>query len=225
MTILEPINCATCGEMFVPSLPKQMFCSTNCRVKSHQAKKREEEKVNATEFEDLKSKPKHTVETSRELNKDWVILDENMSNLSHDKHKLELQKEALILKSEKLLKGNQGLIAALSAAVIVGGITLYGMSNKEPEDKSNNRIEKIILALFLTIAVSGLAFVIGSKFGEQMNEKDVRIVKKVEEITKEVEQIKTKIDAIDIEHAMLKEKIKLVPRYLKETKTEVTIKQ
>lgn len=225
MTILEPINCITCGEMFVPSKPKQVFCSTNCRVKNHQAKKREEEKVNATEFKDLKSKPKHTVETLRELNKDWVILNENMSNLFHDKQKLELQKEALILKSEKLLKGNQGLIAALSAAVLVGGITLYGMSNKEPEDKNNNRIEKLILALFLTLAISGLAYVVGSKFGRDMNEKDVKIVKKVDEIMKEVEQIKIKIDVIDIEHAMLKEKIKLVPRYLKETKTEVTIKE
>jgi hypothetical protein len=210
--------------MFVPSLPKQLFCSTNCRVKSHQAKKREEEKVNATEFQDLKSKPKHTVETSRELNKDWVILNENMSNLSHDKRKLELQKEALILKSEKLLKGNQGLIAALSAAVIMGGIVLYGMSNKDDEKENNNKIERIILALFLTLAVSGLAYVIGSNFGKDMNEKDVKIVKKVDEIMKDVEQVKIKIDAIDIEYTMLKEKIKLVPRYLKETKTEVNVK-
>lgn len=217
MTILEPINCATCGEMFVPSLPKQVFCSTNCRVKNHQAKKREEEKVNATEFEDLKSKPKHTVETSRELNKDWVILNKNMSSLSHDKWKLELQKEALILKSEKLLKGNQGLMAALSAAVFVGSIALYGMSKKDSEEKNDNRIEKIILALVLTIAISGLAYVMGSNFGRDMNEKDARIVKKVDEIMKEVEQVKIKIDAIDIEHTMLKEKIKLVPQYLKET--------
>jgi hypothetical protein len=224
MTILEPINCTTCGEMFVPSKPKQVFCSTNCRVKSHQAKKREEEKVNATEFKDLKSKPKHTVEILRELNKDWVILNENMANLSHDKHKLELQKEALILKSEKILKGNQGLIAALSAAVLVGGVALYGMSNDSGENEKNNKVEKIILALLLTLAISGLAFIIASKFGRDMNEKDSKIMSKVDLIMNDVRDIKNKIDIIDIEYTMLKEKIKLVPRYLKETKIETTVK-
>lgn len=223
MTILEPINCTTCGEMFVPSSLKQVFCSTNCRVKSHQAKKKEEEKVNANEFENLKSKPKHTVETSREVNKDWTILNQNITNLWLDKQKLGLQKEALILKSEKLLRGNQGLMSALSAAVIMGSIALYGISNKDSGEKNDNKIEKIILALVLTLAISGLAYVVGSKFGRDMNEKDVRIMKKVDEVIKEIEQVKIKIDAIDIEHTMLKEKIKLVHRYLKETKTESTI--
>ena len=224
MEVLEPINCITCGEMFVPSKSKQIFCSTNCRVKNHQAKKREEEKNKTTEFENLKSKPKHTVETSRELNRDWVMLDENMSNLSSDKVKLELQKEALILKSEKILTGNQGLIAALSAAVMVGGIVLYGMSSNDDEKENNIKIEKVILALFLTLAISGLAYVIGSKFGKEMNERDTKIVKKVSKIMEEIEEIKIKIDVIDIEHTMLKEKLKLVPRYLKETKVESTTK-
>lgn len=224
MDVLEPINCITCEKLFVPSKSKQVFCSTNCRVKNHQAKIREEEKVKSTEFENLKSKPKHSIETSRELNKDWVMLDENISNISSDKVKLELQKEALILKSEKILTGNQGLIAALSAAVMVGGIVLYGMSSNDDEKENNIKIEKVILALFLTLAISGLAYVIGSKFGKEMNERDTKIVKKVSKIMEEIEEIKIKIDTIDIEHTMLKEKLKLVPRYLKETKVEITTK-
>jgi hypothetical protein len=40
----------------------------------------------------------------------------------------------------------------------------------------------------------------------------------------EIEAIKIKIDVIDIEYTMLKEKLKLVPRYLKETKVESTTK-
>lgn len=224
MDVLEPINCITCEKLFVPSKSKQIFCSTNCRVKNHQAKIREEEKAKSTEFENLKSKPKHTVETSRELNKDWVMLDENISNLSSEKVKLELQKEALILKSEKILTGNQGLIAALSAAVMVGGIVLYGMTDNDDEKENNIKIEKVILALFLTLAISGLAYVIGSKFGREMNEKDTKIVNRVGRIMEEIEVIKIKIDTIDIEHTMLKEKIKSVPRYLKETKVESTTK-
>lgn len=224
MDVLEPINCITCEKLFVPSKSKQVFCSTNCRVKNHQAKIREEEKVKSTEFENLKSKPKHSIETSRELNKDWVMLDENISNISSDKVKLELQKEALILKSEKILTGNQGLIAALSAAVMVGGIVLYGMSSNDDEKENNIKIEKVILALFLTLAISGLAYVIGSKFGKEMNERDTKIVKKVSKIMEEIEEIKIKIDTIDIEHTMLKEKLKLEPRYLKETKIETTTK-
>ena len=224
MDVLEPINCITCEKLFVPSKSKQIFCSTNCRVKNHQAKIREEEKAKSTEFENLKSKPKHTVETSRELNKNWVMLDENMSNLSSEKVKLELQKEALISKSEKILTGNQGLIAALSAAVMVGGIVLYGMTDNDNEKENNIKIEKVILALFLTLAISGLAYVIGSKFGREMNEKDAKIVNRVGKIIEEIEVIKIKIDTIDIEHTMLKEKIKSVPRYLKETKVESTTK-
>ena len=224
MAVLEPINCKSCGGLFVPSKPKQIFCSDNCRVKSYQAKKREEERINATEFEDLKSKPKHTVETSRELNEEWVILSENISILSNDKQKLELQKEALISRSEKILTGNQGLIAALSAAVVVGGIALYGMTNNENEKEKSNGVQKIILALFLTLAISGLAYVIGSKFGREMNEKDAKIVNRVGKIMEEIEIIKIKIDTIDIEHTMLKEKLKSIPRYMKETRIETTTK-
>ncbi len=206
-------KCPQCNGSFVTTSKFQKFCSTNCRVKNHQQKKKEIQIETQNALTKIRSLPlkKRLTERLIETNPVWLSLDTREDEILKDLTKLNNQKEVLNKKMFKITSAKSPILYSILtttlATSVIGGI--YFINKKQKASKN-----EIIFWFFALLAAVGMGAIIGH-IAKKIDNKSKAVLLKIENINNEIAQINTQITILEYQLQAIKNEKKSVPKILR----------
>jgi len=216
MTITTSKSCISCGNPFETADKRKVYCSGGCRQDAFRARHSIATPAFLQPKGEVKTVKKIKTISKQVVNPDYEGLDQRIRQLEGLLTGYNVSKSFSMEQEAKLLSQDDELLTMLTLGAIAVGVgLLVGVAGfKVTEDVQDEEEQKRTRLIILLVAISLAGLVAAASVGPIKDTKQRQKVKRIADLKQQVEQYNIRSLEAETELAVLKTRIKGIPKHL-----------